>query len=431
MEHIAHVGLVDPHAEGDRCHDHHPRLGHEEVLVRLPVRRLHAGVIGQRADPVRCQQRRRLFGLPARQAVDDAALAFMAGDEVAQLPFPVPLHLHGEPDVRTVEPEHELFDRAAEQPVRDIVPGHLVGGRRQRGERNAGKEVPQPAQVGVFRPEGRAPLRDAMRLVDGKQPDRQALQRPQHALGHQPFRRHVEQPRGARLNPAPGGLHPVAVVPGMDGVRGDAREPERRHLVLHQRDQRRHHDREAVHDQCRDLEAQRLARARRHHGKRVAPRQQGLDHPFLSRTERREPEHFRQHPACSRHRVPRPGRAPDGQATAPVPFSHPGSLRLSPRFSPARRAGPGIRPRAAPVGVSPGATRINPRRPGRRLHEGGMDRARRARHARRDPRAGRPVQAPARPRRYAAGPPSSALRSGARTAVHLHAATPPRGGVGP
>ena len=285
MEDVAHVGLVDPHAEGDRGDDDHARFGHEQVLVRLPVRRTHAGVIGQRADPVRRQQRRRLFGLPARQAVDDAALAVMAGDEVAQLPLPVPLHRHREPDVRAVEPEHELFDRAAEQPVRDVVPGHLVGGRRQRGEGNAGKEVPQPAQVGVFRPEGRAPLRDAMRLVDGEQPDRQALQRPQHALGHQPFRGHVEQPRPARLNPAPGGQVPVAAVPRMDAVRRDAREPERRHLVPHQRDQRRYHDRQPVHDQCRDLEAQRLAGSRRHHRKRVAPRQQGLDHPLLTRTD--------------------------------------------------------------------------------------------------------------------------------------------------
>ena len=32
-------------------------------------------------------------------------------------------------------------------------------GEWQRGERNARKQRPQPAEVGVFRPEGRAPLR--------------------------------------------------------------------------------------------------------------------------------------------------------------------------------------------------------------------------------------------------------------------------------
>ena len=84
------------------------------------------------------------------------------------------------------------------------------------------------------------------------------------------------------------------------GVRGDAGKPERRHLVLHQGDQRRHHHREAVHDQSRHLEAQRLARARRHRRERIAARQQGFDHRLLPRTERLEPEYLRQHPARSR-----------------------------------------------------------------------------------------------------------------------------------
>ena len=44
MKDMTHVGLVDPHAEGDRGHDRHTGLGHEGVLVRLPVRRRHAGV---------------------------------------------------------------------------------------------------------------------------------------------------------------------------------------------------------------------------------------------------------------------------------------------------------------------------------------------------------------------------------------------------
>ena len=248
----------------------------------------------------------------------------MAGDEVAQLPLPVPLHRHRQPDVGTVEPEHELFDLAAEQPVRDVVPGDLVGGRRQRGERNARKQLPQPAQVGVFRPEGRAPLRDAVSLVDGEQRHRQPFQRRQHGFGHQPLRRHVEQPCPARRRPPPGGPVLLAVVAGVNAVRRDAREPQRRHLVPHQRDQRRHHHRQPVHDQRRDLEAQRLARARRHHRERVPARQQRLDHRLLPGTERLEPEYLRQHPARRRHRALRqPGRAGDRfahQATAPRPF---------------------------------------------------------------------------------------------------------------
>ena len=248
--------------------------------------------------------------------------------------FPVPLHRHREPDVRAVEPEHELFDRAAEQPVRDVVPGHLVGGRRQRGEGNARKQLPQPAQVGVFRPEGRAPLRDAVGLVDGEQRHRQPLQCGQHALGHQPFRGHVEQPCLPRRRTPPGGKVLLAVVAGVNAVRRDAGEPQRRHLVLHQRHQRRHHDRETVHDQGRDLEAERLARARRHHRERVPARQQRLDHRLLPGTEPREAEYLRQHPARGLVR----GR----QRAAPVAFSHRGSSPMTAPVTASHEAASGL-----------------------------------------------------------------------------------------
>ncbi len=95
---------------------------------------------------------------------------------------------------------------------------------RQRRDRNAGKEGAQPEQILVFRPEGRTPLRDAVGLVDGEEPDRQAGERRQHALGHHPFRGHVEKPRPARRPPL--GRHiGVPVVRGVDAVGGYARQP--------------------------------------------------------------------------------------------------------------------------------------------------------------------------------------------------------------
>jgi len=44
----------------------------------------------------------------------------------------------------------------------------------------------------------------------------------------------------------------------------DAGQPERRHLVFHQRNQRRHDEADARPDQRRDLVAERLAAAGRH-----------------------------------------------------------------------------------------------------------------------------------------------------------------------
>ena len=150
MEDVAHVRLVDPHAEGDGGDDHHARLGHECVLVCLPLLLLHARVVGEGPDPVRRQHGGGLLGLAARQAVDDAALALVPGDEVPELTLPVALHFHREFDVGTVEAEHELPGPSAEQLVHDVVPRHLVGGRRQRRDRHAGEEIAQPAEVLVF-----------------------------------------------------------------------------------------------------------------------------------------------------------------------------------------------------------------------------------------------------------------------------------------
>ena len=132
MEDVAHVRLVDPHPEGDHGDDDDARIGHE-----------------------------------------DAALAFMAGDETPQLALPVAFHLHRQLDVGAVEAEDEGFHRATEQPLGHVLAGHFVGGCRERGDGNPGEEFPQPAQILVFGAEGRAPLGDAMGLVDGEQRHRQ------------------------------------------------------------------------------------------------------------------------------------------------------------------------------------------------------------------------------------------------------------------
>ena len=49
------------------------------------------------------------------------------------------------------------------------------------------------------------------------------------------------------------------------------------HLVAHQGDERREDDADALHGEGRHLEGDALAAARRHKGKRVAPRNNALD----------------------------------------------------------------------------------------------------------------------------------------------------------
>ena len=65
---------------------------------------------------------------------------------------------------------------------------------------------------------------------------------------------------------------------------------QRIHLVLHQRDQRRHHHRQPLPRHRRQLEAERFAAARRQQGKHVLARQRIADDLLLQRAEGREAE---------------------------------------------------------------------------------------------------------------------------------------------
>ena len=61
---------------------------------------------------------------------------------------------------------------------------------------------------------------------------------------------------------------------------------ERIHLILHQRDQRRHHDADTVAQQGRNLVAQRLAAAGRHQHQCIAARHNVLDDGLLRAAKR-------------------------------------------------------------------------------------------------------------------------------------------------
>ena len=72
---------------------------------------------------------------------------------------------------------------------------------------------------------------------------------------------------------------------GIEPLGGHARLLQRRHLVGHQRDQRRDDEAEAGPDQGGDLVAQALAAAGRQHGQRAAPGQHLADHAGLQAAE--------------------------------------------------------------------------------------------------------------------------------------------------
>ena len=113
-----------------------------------------------------------------------------------------------------------------------------------------------------------------MRLIHRDQADIRARECVQHALCHQPFGRQIQKSRLPCRHATPGGDILIAVYPGINGVGRHPRQAQGRHLVLHQRHQRRDHDGQAAQHQRRHLVAERFSRAGRHHRQHMAAGQQ-------------------------------------------------------------------------------------------------------------------------------------------------------------
>ena len=148
-----------------------------------------------------------------------------------------------------------------------------------------GKSSRSASELPVLRPEIVSPLADAVRFVDGDEPQARLLQQPPQrlaAVADEPLGRHVEQPAAIVADARE---HLVALVRQQRAVqvrRRDAVDAQAVDLILHQRDERRDDDarcrdgrsRLRACDQRRRLEAQRLAAAGRQHDDAVARRRE-------------------------------------------------------------------------------------------------------------------------------------------------------------
>src|SRR6266704_1952373 len=291
MRHEARVRLVDAHAECDRRHHHHRVLVDEAVLVRRARAGLHAGVVGERVDAVSGEPGRGLLRLRPRQAIDDARFARVPrADEIEQLRARVLLFDDLVADVRPVETGDENARVVELQARDDFAPRGLVGGRGERDARNRRMALGEQRELDVLRPEIVPPLRNAVRLVDGEEREPRALEQTQEARRHQPLRRDVEQVEPAREQLALDLRRRLRVERRIEAGRFHARFAQRRHLVVHQRDQGRDDDAAALAHQRRDLKAQRLAAAGGHQHQRIAAVRDVLDDLALLAEKRREAE---------------------------------------------------------------------------------------------------------------------------------------------
>ncbi len=161
-----HVGLVDTHAEGNgRDHDQ-PFLVEETPLVVRPGFRRQPGVIRQGRKALLAEQRGNFIDLLARQAVDDPRVGTALRQERQQLLAWLLLGNDAVEDVRPIETGEKPFSILQVQAIDDFF----------------------------------APLRNAMRLVDGEQGNIEVLQERQHARLNQALGRQVEHFHFATAN---------------------------------------------------------------------------------------------------------------------------------------------------------------------------------------------------------------------------------------
>ena len=293
MDDEPHVGLVDTHAESDRGDDHIGAL-HQEIVLILGARgRIHARMIGQRLDAVGYQQLGQFLDLLAAQTIDDAAAPLLLLDEADDVAVHVVLGTDFVIEIRTVERRFENRGVVHAEVLLDVQL-HLRRGRRRQGDqRRRADLVDDRADAAVLRTEIVAPLRNAVRLVDGVERYLDFAQKRDVVLLGKRLGGEIEQ-LGAPLQHVGAHLRHGGLVERRIEEMGDARLRRESahgvHLILHQGDQRRNDDRHAVHQQRRQLVTERLAAARGHQHERVFSSKHIADYSLLIAFERRKAE---------------------------------------------------------------------------------------------------------------------------------------------
>ena len=281
MADIAHVRLVDAHAEGDGRHHDDPVRLQELGLVRVAQGGLEPRVIGNGAMAEGREACGEGFRALARVAIDDAAFAPMGGDEIGDLAGRAGLALHGEAQVGSVEGAHEDAGRGVEEFADDLVAGGRVGGGGDGHGLDIPQHLPDFPQAQIFRAEIVAPLRDAMGLVDGQQIGAAIAEQLHEAGQGEALGRHIDEPQAPLRDGALGGEVFAGRIAGVQGARRDAVGAQLLHLVMHEGDEGGDHHGQPLPHHGRQLVAQGLAAAGGHHRQHILARENGAQHLLL------------------------------------------------------------------------------------------------------------------------------------------------------
>ena len=293
VNHEAHVRLVNAHAEGDGGHNHVHLFLQEGVLVVGPRGGIHARMIGQGPDVVGHEQFGQLLDLLAAQAINDTRLAGILLDIFDDLTCRI---VFGPDFVEQVGPVERRLEHGGIGHAEILLDVHLhLRSRRcrQGDQRRPADVVHDGTDAPILRAEIVAPLRNAVRLVDGIERHLDLAQERNVVLLGERFGREVEQfgPAGQHIL-----LHLIDRSPverRVQEVGNSLVLAEGAHgidLILHQGDQRRDDDRHAVHQQRRQLVAKALAAAGGHQHERVLAGQHIADDRFLIALKSRETE---------------------------------------------------------------------------------------------------------------------------------------------
>ena len=258
VEHPAHVGLVDTHAERARGDDDRRAVGEEGAQHLTPSRRPEARVIRSRphAHPQQgtCDQ----LGQAAGGCVHDRA-SVDAPEQLADAGEPltvVPHLLYCEPEVRSIERRHHHLRVRHPQHPKDLGAG---GGRGAPCERDCDwitEQIAMPVEPAIQGAEFIAPLDDAVRFVHGEQRHRPAGSRQLSHQAVQPLGRTIEQCQSSRERRVEDRATLVPREQAVEERRRNAPSPQGAHLILHEREQRRYDEREAAGHECRQLVAE-------------------------------------------------------------------------------------------------------------------------------------------------------------------------------
>ena len=241
-------------------------------------------MVGRSPDTAALQQAGSLIHLLCGAAVDDARVVALFQHKIQQL-----LRLLAgqgasglKIEVGPVKAGGHLVGLVQGQLFPDVVP-HMGGGRgcERAHHRTAGQAVHKGFDAQVAGPEVLSPLADAVGLVHRHHTDSPFLRKPLEAGHFQPLRCHIDD-----LVPAlPSAVqHQGLLVVGEAVVEESRRHTglhQCPHLILHQADQRRHHDGDARQKQRRHLIADGFARTGGHHRQHILPGKQAADDLLL------------------------------------------------------------------------------------------------------------------------------------------------------